>query len=183
MARRAEDAGAAWITLHPRWARQMFTGQAHHLRLPELIQATTLPVLASGDLFTAADGVRCLQETGVAGIMFARGALYDPGVFGRYLGLLEGRSRPDPSGPEVAALVRTHMELVRAFDPGGFRKMRSIIPRYLRGLDGIKKLRTQLLACPDWESLDQVVEEIAALFPAPGSPAAEALQTRTDRFL
>jgi hypothetical protein len=39
------------------------------------------------------------------------------------------------------------------------------------------------LACPDWEALEDVVAEIATLFPAPGSPAAEALKARADRFL
>ena len=183
VAEEAQRAGAGWITLHPRWGKQMFMGQAHHHRLPELVAATPLPVLASGDLFTAGDGVRCVGQTGVAGVMFARGALYDPSVFDRYRALLDGRELPDPGGPEVAALVRRHAALVREHDPGGFRKMRSIIPRYLRGLEGIKRLRTRLLACPGWEELEEVVAEIATLFPAPGSPAAEALKARADRFL
>lgn len=183
VARRAEEAGVGWITLHPRWARQMFMGQAHRPRLVDLVRATDLPVLASGDLFTAADAVDCLEETGVSGVMFARGALYDPAVFRRFLGLLAGRPDCDPSGPEVAALVREHMALVREHDPEGFRKMRSIIPRYVRGLEGIKKLRERLIRCPSWEELEAVVEDIAALIPAPGSAAASILSARMDRFL
>ena len=93
---RLEDAGVAWVTLHPRHARQMFTGRADWSRLPELRQRVSIPVLASGDLFTAEDGVDCLERTGVDAVMYARGAMYDPAVFARHLSLLGGEA-PAPA--------------------------------------------------------------------------------------
>ena len=58
----------------------MFSGSADWSRLPELVRSVSIPVIASGDLFTAEDGVRCVEESGVACLMFARGAMYDPSI-------------------------------------------------------------------------------------------------------
>jgi tRNA-dihydrouridine synthase B len=82
-----EDAGAAWITLHPRWARQGFSGEADMRAWERLARAVRIPVLASGDLFGAREAARCLS-TGVRGVMFARGAMRNPAIFAGYLALL-----------------------------------------------------------------------------------------------
>lgn len=77
----AGGARRGWLTLHPRTAKQGFTGTARWEYLSELKALVSLPVIASGDLFTAEDGVRCLAETGVDTVMYARGALRDPAIF------------------------------------------------------------------------------------------------------
>ncbi|MDR2488488.1 MAG: tRNA-dihydrouridine synthase family protein [Desulfovibrio sp.] len=83
LAKALEDAGAAWITLHPRYARQGFSGEADTEAWEKLVRAVSIPVLASGDLFRAKDALRCLS-TGVSGVMFARGAMTNPAIFRRY---------------------------------------------------------------------------------------------------
>ena len=50
-----EALGAGWLTLHPRTAKQGFTGTARWEYLSELKALVSLPVIASGDLFTAED--------------------------------------------------------------------------------------------------------------------------------
>ncbi len=90
LALRLQDSGAAWITLHPRYARQGFGGAVDLAALERLAAALRIPVIASGDLFSAQDGLRRL-ETGAAGVMYARGAMANPAVFGRYLALLRDR--------------------------------------------------------------------------------------------
>lgn len=97
-----EALGAGWLTLHPRTAKQGFTGTARWEYLSELKALVSLPVIASGDLFTAEDGVRCLAETGVDTVMYARGALRDPAIFKAHLDLLAGR---EPEVADVATLL------------------------------------------------------------------------------
>ncbi len=166
--RRLADAGVAWLTLHPRYGRQMFTGHAHWPRLAELVQAVPLPVLASGDLFCAEDAARCTAETGVAGVMFARGALHDPSIFARYLALLQGRPMPPADGPFLAGIIAEHIRLTRELDGSlkSFKKIRSLIPRYARGLDNVRTLRTRLLGCSTWEQLAVEADAIRHLPPA-----------------
>jgi tRNA-dihydrouridine synthase B len=168
LAKRLEDAGVDWVTLHPRYGRQMFAGQADWTKLALLKQAVSIPVVASGDLFTAEDGVRCVEQTGVDAVMFARGALYDPSIFARYRALRAGDQPAPRDGEALARIVREHIRLTRLYEGDGrsFRKIRSIIPRYAKGLRGIRALRASLLECRDWEALEEAAAVIATLEPA-----------------
>lgn len=165
LSRDLEQEGVGWITLHPRYAKQMFMGEADWSRLAELRKAVKVPVIGSGDLFTARDGVRCLKETGIQGVMFARGALYNPAIFDDFRTLYKG-GRPEPlSGQRLSQVVSEHIRLTRELDgcQRSFRKIRSIIPRYAKGLDNIRSLRSRLTACANWDELQTAAEEIALL--------------------
>ncbi|QGY40742.1 tRNA-dihydrouridine synthase family protein [Pseudodesulfovibrio cashew] len=172
LARRLEDVGVDWVTLHPRYGKQMFSGKADWSKLALLKKAVSIPVIASGDLFSAEDGHRCIEETGVDAVMFARGALYDPSIFARFTALRKGEDLPPRDGAFLANIVREHIRLTRQYEGDGrsFRKIRSIIPRYAKGLKGIRTLRASLLQCEDWAALEEAAATIASLEPADGLP-------------
>ncbi|WP_462327788.1 tRNA dihydrouridine synthase [Desulfobaculum sp.] len=163
--KRMEQAGASWMTLHPRYARQGYSGTAHWDALRELQQAVSVPVIASGDLFSAEDAVRCLDETGVAGLMFARGALYSPFIFTRFAAMMRGEDAPMPTGDDIAAMIRRHAQLAREYFPErkALVKMRTIVPRYVRDLPGARILRSRVVGCQSWEELDDIVVEFLAM--------------------
>ncbi len=159
---RLAGAGAGWLTLHPRWARQGFTGEARLDAVAELAAAVPVPVIASGDLFTAEDGMRALREGGAATVMYARGALRDPGVFARHIRLLQGECEPDETDGRaaLAALIRRHMELARQHAPASaLLKMRTFGPRYVKNLDSARALRQALVTCASWDGLESIVHE------------------------
>lgn len=170
LGKRLQDVGVDWVTLHPRYGKQMFAGKADWKKLKLLKQAVDIPVVGSGDLFTAEDGVRCIEQTGIDTIMFARGALYDPSIFARYVALRNGEEPPARDGQALAAVVREHIRLTRQYEGDGrsFRKIRSIIPRYAKGLKGIRNLRASLLQCTEWEELEAAAAVIAELEQADG---------------
>lgn len=151
------DLGAGWLTLHPRTAVQGFGGQAHREALAELKHCVSVPVIASGDLFTAEDGLACLEQTGADAVMYARGALRDPRIFLRHRA---GAARL--SFPSTAEIIRRHMALARALssEPTALLKMRTIVPRYTRHLAGARALRQQIIACRSWDNLEQIVARI-----------------------
>lgn len=157
--KRLQDAGAAWVALHPRTAKQGYSGQADWGCLKELAAALEIPVIASGDLMTAEDGVRCIRETGVQGVMFARGALYGPDIFDDYLALLRGETLPPRTGRDLARIILRHAELSRDHLPErkALLKMRSIVPRYVRHNPGVRRLRNELIHCDSWDSLESMV--------------------------
>ncbi|BBD07981.1 tRNA dihydrouridine synthase [Desulfovibrio ferrophilus] len=157
--KRLQDAGTAWVALHPRTAKQGYAGEADWSCLKELSNTIDIPVIASGDLITAEDGVRCIRETGVQGVMFARGALYGPTIFNDYLTLLRGEVLPPRTGQDLAKVILRHAELSREHLPErkALLKMRSIVPRYVRHNPGVRKLRTQLINCDSWEELESMV--------------------------
>lgn len=148
-----EALGAGWLTLHPRTARQGFTGLARWDFLTELVALVRLPVIASGDLFCAADGVACLSQTGVATVMYARGALRDPAIFQDHATCLGGGTPAQPDAATLRARILRHAELARAYshEKQALLKMRTIVPRYVRSLPGARALRQELIACRSWD--------------------------------
>ena len=161
LALRLEDAGAAWLTLHPRTARQGFGGSADWEAIGRLAGRLSIPLLASGDLLTAHDGVRCLATTGATGLMYARGALHDPAVFAAHLALLRGEEPEAPAPGALSAMIRLHVRLAREHGgtDGALWKMRSLVPRYVRFLPGVRVLRQRLCRCTDWQDLETALDE------------------------
>jgi tRNA-dihydrouridine synthase B len=92
-------AGAASLTLHPRSARQMYTGEADHELTAELVDLVDVPVIASGDVDTRERAERVLETTGCAAVMVGRAAQGNPWALGEIAGQSDGK----PSKEEVVA--------------------------------------------------------------------------------
>jgi len=91
-----ESAGVDFLVLHPRTVVQEYSGAADHAVTARVVRATRLPVIANGDIRSAADGRRVLEQTGAAGLMLGRGAIADPLLFQRL------RDMANPA-PDIAA--------------------------------------------------------------------------------
>ena len=164
---RLVDAGAASLTLHPRSAKQMYTGEADHLLTAELVELVGVPVVASGDVTSRGRAQAILATTGAAAVMVGRAAQGNPWALRE---IVEAEV-PDPSREEVIAelllFVReTSRELGERRSHGFLKKFygwylgRGRFPR------PFKQELVQL------ESLDEV--EARLLAAAPG--AAEVLE-------
>ncbi|MBS3779295.1 MAG: tRNA-dihydrouridine synthase family protein [Desulfovermiculus sp.] len=163
-----DSLGLGWVSLHPRTAKQAYSGRADWDVLDAVSRQLALPVLASGDLLTARDGVRCMQSTMATGVMFARGTLADPGIFATYLQIVRGEEDEAP-GPhkgrqQALNMARRHIALIRKYGKGDrdLFRMRTIIPRYLRGFQGVKNIRKQVVACTTWLELMNCLDEVEA---------------------
>jgi tRNA-dihydrouridine synthase B len=75
---RLVEAGAQTLTLHPRSAKQMYTGFADHSLTAELVSLVDVPVIASGDVTSRAKAQTVLATTGAAAVMVGRGAQGNP---------------------------------------------------------------------------------------------------------
>jgi tRNA-dihydrouridine synthase B len=107
---RLVESGAAALTLHPRSAQQMYTGEADHSVTAELVELVDVPVIASGDVTTRENALAVLERTGAAAVMVARGAQGNPWALRE---IAEGQSFR-PTREEVAAeLVVFVREAVR----------------------------------------------------------------------
>lgn len=91
-----ESAGVDFLVLHPRTVVLEYQGIADHRITARVVQQTRLPVIANGDIRSAADGERVLQQTGACGLMLGRGAIADPLLFRR----LRGSANPEPDAAE-----------------------------------------------------------------------------------
>jgi tRNA-dihydrouridine synthase len=104
-----ESAGVDFLVLHPRTVIQEYDGFADHGVTARVVQSTRLPVIANGDIRTAADGRRLLQETGAAGLMLGRGAIADPLLFQRLRGLAD----PEPASAQRRAELGSYLRQMR----------------------------------------------------------------------
>jgi tRNA-dihydrouridine synthase B len=95
---RLVDAGAASLTLHPRSARQMYTGQADHSLTAELVSLVAVPVIASGDVTSRARAQAVLATTGAAAVMVGRAAQGNPWALREIMG-----DDTEPTREEVVA--------------------------------------------------------------------------------
>ena len=93
------DAGAATLTLHPRSARQMYTGEADHALTAELVELVDVPVIASGDITSRGRAQVVLATTSAAAVMVGRGAQGNPWALRE---IVDGEGA-EPSREEVAA--------------------------------------------------------------------------------
>lgn len=100
-----ESAGVDFLVLHPRTVVQEYRGQADHEITACVVRETGLPVIANGDIRTARDGRRVLEQTGAAGLMLGRGAIADPLLFQR----LRNAQPAEPSRAERAAMLRQYL--------------------------------------------------------------------------
>jgi tRNA-dihydrouridine synthase B len=116
------DAGAQTLTLHPRSARQMYTGEADHSLTAELVELVDVPVIASGDITSHAKALAVLTKTGAAAVMIGRGAQGNPWALRE---ILEGDAAEPTREDVVAELVLFMRETVRELGErraGGFLK-------------------------------------------------------------
>jgi tRNA-dihydrouridine synthase B len=103
------EAGAASLTLHPRSAKQMYTGEADHSLTAEFVEAVSVPVIASGDITSRAKAQSVLATTGAAAVMVGRAAQGNPWVLREIMG-----DETPPSREEVVAeLILFMRETVR----------------------------------------------------------------------
>ncbi|MCW2307587.1 tRNA dihydrouridine synthase DusB [Rhodobium gokarnense] len=111
LARRAEKAGVALVTVHGRTRCQFYKGRADWKAIAAVKQAVSIPVIANGDCESFEDAAEMLSQSGADGIMIGRGAYgrpWFPGAVARYLST--GVAPAEPANDEIAVIVAEHYE-------------------------------------------------------------------------
>ena len=180
----ARDAGVTAVALHGRTAEQYYSGQADWDAIAELREALPdVQVLGNGDIWSAADAVQMMKQTGVDGVVVGRGCLGRPWLFAdlekavsKYLA---GEDHMDidyamPTLGEVAEGFLRHLELlVEFFDEEGraSRDIRKHVAWYFKGYPVGGEFRAALARV---ESLQQAADLLGTLerdLPYPGEEA------------
>ena len=117
LARRAEAAGIAMITIHGRTRCQFYKGEADWLAIADVSQAVDIPVIANGDITNGQTARTAMQAAQSAGVMIGRGAQGRPWLLAQVAAALEGRA-PATAPPVREALhdmVCGHYEAMLGF--------------------------------------------------------------------
>ncbi|WP_311259363.1 tRNA dihydrouridine synthase DusB [Microbacterium sp. WCS2018Hpa-9] len=174
--RAAEDAGVSAIALHARTASEFYSGFADWNAIGELKQAvTSVPVLGNGDIWSADDAVRMMQQTDCDGVVVGRGCLGRPWLFGELAAAFGAESHPvDATLGFVADAFRRHAELLVDFyeDEGrGCRDVRKHVAWYFKGYPVGGDIRTGLATASSLAEIDDLLGQLDHTAPYPGADA------------
>jgi tRNA-dihydrouridine synthase B len=163
LARRLEDAGVRAITIHCRTARMGHEGDADWSWAERAQAVVSIPVIVNGDIRTANDCHRALEQTGAAGVMIGRRAIEHPWIFREARARLDHRPRcAAPSAAERLELCRQQL-CALAEDRGerrAVRAMRRFYAGYLRSLPAAAQLVAELRASPTLEDVLAILENV-----------------------
>jgi len=110
VARRAEAAGAAAVSVHARSVAQGYVGDADWSVVARVKQAVGIPVIGNGGIRTAADAIALLRQSGSDAVAIGRGCLGNPWIFSQARTLWSGGK--EVPGPTAQQRVRVMLQLV-----------------------------------------------------------------------
>jgi len=150
-ARSAADLGVTWVSLHARTAAQLYEGRSDWNKITELVEHlsdTDVPVLGNGDIWSGADAVNMMQQTGCAGVVVGRGCLGRPWLFADLVSSINGENkRVNPNLFEVRKIMLRHGQLLVEYFENEDRAMRDIrkhMAWYLKGFSVPREIRSSL---------------------------------------
>jgi len=164
LARIAESVGVSALIVHGRTKAQGFSGHADWNAIARVKAAVNIPVIGNGDVRTALDAKKLLDETGCDGVMIGRAAQGYPWIFREAKQYLKTGALPDPpSHEERHTLMRRHFDdMIRLVgESAAIREMRKHLCWYTKGLHGGADFREKVNRR---ERADEVKKEISDFF-------------------
>lgn len=181
----ARDAGVTAVALHARTAADYYSGQADWNSIATLREALPdVQVLGNGDIWSAADAIRMMRETGVDGVVVGRGCLGRPWLFGDlqrafddYLQNPNATGQIDTIQPnlgEVADAFKRHAELLVEFfdsEVHACRDIRKHVAWYFKGYPVGGEFRAALSQVESLDQMDSILSTLSRDEPYPGEEA------------
>ena len=161
-----QEAGASALAVHGRTREQYYSGKANWETIRKIKEALDIPVAGNGDVFSAEDALRMLEETGCDAVMIARGALGNPWIFAECEAAWKGQpipKRPEPD--EIIDTVKKHAMLLleEKEEYRAVREMRKHAAWYTKGIKGAAALRRQASEAESLEEMFTILEGLKQL--------------------
>ena len=166
IARMAEQAGIAALTVHGRTRVDLYQGEAEYSTIAAVREAVSLPLFANGDIDSPQKARAVLRATGADAVMIGRAAQGRPWIFREVEHFLRtGEPLAAPTPAEVQDILLGHLQALHAFygDEMGVRIARKHVGWYLATLPGAREFRAGFnqLHCPQAQH-DSILGFLAA---------------------
>jgi nifR3 family TIM-barrel protein len=166
IARSAQAAGVRMITIHGRTRSQFFSGAADWAAIAPIVDAVTIPVIANGDITSAADARRALACSGAAGVMIGRAAQGRPWLPGAIEHALEHGGEAAAPAPArlLSSLLALYEDSLDFYEQGlGLRVARKHIAWTIDAVFGAAAREKRKAICT-LDEPDRVREHLCVLF-------------------
>lgn len=143
----AEEAGVKAVFIHGRDRQQFYKGTVDYSIIAKVKKSVRIPVIASGDIWSALHAEKMIQETGCDGVLVARGSLGNPWIFRQIEEYFRTKTLlPDPEMEEILSVMQQHMELmiIEYGEKNAAALMRKFIGWYLKGKPFVRVIRQRV---------------------------------------
>jgi tRNA-dihydrouridine synthase B len=147
-----EAEGACAVTVHGRTRQMGFRCQADWTVIRDVKDAVSIPVIGNGDILSAEDGKRMIDETGCDFVMIGRGAYGRPWIFRQFEHFMEtGKLIPEPSFSErIDHCIKHYRLALKIIDQERcVKEMRKHIGWYLKGMPGCAQVKQEVFRMTD----------------------------------
>lgn len=167
-----EQAGCQAIAVHGRTREQYYSGKADWCKIRDIKRAVSVPVIGNGDVFSAQDALRIMEETDCDAVMIARGALGNPWIFREIKALWSGRQippRPEVDEMQHAMLRHLAWMIDDIGEAPAVREMRKHIGWYVKGLPLASHIRREANQATTAEQLHDIIDGLRQISRRPNA--------------
>ncbi len=161
----AVKGGASLLTMHARTRSQGYSGEADWKSLKKLKTNFDIPVIGSGNIFTAKDAVDMLKTTGVDGVLFARGAIGNPFIFKKTKEMLLGNNPDDTENINkkiTTAMEHLYLSIHYKGETAACREMKKQLCSYTKGIEGAAAIRNRIVHAESIDEYREIFKECLA---------------------
>lgn len=162
VAKICERAGASAITVHARTRSQGYSGKADWDIIKKVKESVNIPVIGNGDILSALDAKRMLDETGCDAIMIGRGTLGNPYLIKQVVTYLEnGNLLPEQNPIDKMKTCLKHFDYLLKIKPEkvAVLEMRTHGAWYLKGLKDSVSVKNKLYQIKTKEEFINTIQE------------------------
>jgi tRNA-dihydrouridine synthase B len=143
------------IILHPRTVEQGYSGKADWNIIKQVKQNVQIPVIGNGDVIDGKSAKKMLEQTGCDYAMIGRAAIGNPFIFKQINDYLKTEEEIRQSKKEKINDYFRYIQLTRKFNIFSIKDAKQKAIEFTKGLEGSKKLRTDLVKCKNFEEIEK----------------------------
>ncbi len=164
IAKAAEAAGAAAVTVHGRTREQYYAGEADWDIIAKVKDSVRIPVIGNGDVTDGESAAKLMEQTGCDGVMIGRAVRGNPWIFREIKTYLQtGEKLASPETAQVKEMILRHARLQLKYkgEYVGIREMRKHVAWYVTGFPYAARFRQKV---NEMETFDDLMKGVEAIF-------------------
>ena len=150
-AKAVESAGADAITVHGRLGNQGRSVKSDINEIKKVKNSVNIPVIGNGDVVDGKSAKAILEFCD--GVMIARGAIGDPGIFRRVINYLEKGVEENYDYNKNIKLFIKYLNYCEKYDMKDIGKIKYVGGDFLKGVKGASKLRLEFTKLKSFEDI------------------------------